>query len=265
MMIDLHTHLLYGVDDGSESVEMSMEMLRQAVSVNITGILVTPHVNAHTTPEAEKSINNTFQALCEMIRDKDLPVELKLAAEVNLIGSEVDWTTREWVKFGGEQRYMLVETPFFQLPADYADILFKIRLKKIIPVIAHPERNAGFQKDHQTLLEWIRQGALAQVDAGSLTGMFGKPCQIFSEHLLRAGAVHLVASDAHRDQGRNFLVLGHAYKKVEELTDSETAKKLFVDNPRCLWEGRPLAPGIPDESAFKLSFVDKIRRLLSTP
>jgi len=264
-MIDLHTHLLYGVDDGAESAEMTMEMLRQAVAANISGILVTPHVNAHTTPGAEKAIMDAFQAVSAMIREKGLPVELKLAAEVNMIGAEIDWTSREWVLIGGQQQYILVETPFFQLPADYAEILFKIRLKKIIPVIAHPERNAIFQKDHQPLLEWIRQGALVQVDAGSLTGMFGKPCQIFSEHLLRAGAVHLVASDAHRDKGRNFQVLAYAYKKVEALAGSETAKQLFVDSPQRLWEGQVLAPGLPDESAFKLSFVDKIRRLLSTP
>jgi len=264
-MIDLHTHLLYGVDDGSESAQVTLEMLHQAVETGITKILATPHVNAHTTEKAETAINNTYQAVCKLISDNKMPVALKLAAEVNMIGSEVDWTTREWVLTGGQQRYMLVETPFFQLPADYAELLFKIRLKKIVPIIAHPERNVTFQHNHKPLLEWIGQGALVQADAGSLTGMFGKACQIFSERLLRAGAVHLVASDAHRTEGRNFRVLTHAYKRVEEVTDAETAQRLFVDNPQRIWEGRTLTLPLPDMSALNLSFLDKIRRLLSTP
>ena len=264
-MIDLHTHVLPGIDDGSESIEMTMELIHQAVAAGISGILATPHVNAHTTPAAEAAIIRTYQAVCEKIKEANLSVDLKLAAEVNLIGSDVDWTAHDWVIISGEQRYLLVETPFFQLPAGYADILFQIRLKKITPIIAHPERNVNFQYDHAPLLEWIKQGALLQLDAGSLTGMFGRECQRFSERLLRAGAVHLVASDTHRPQGRNFMVLKHASKKVEAMAGSDTMQRLFVENPKCIWEGKTLTPALPDENRLQLTFIDKIRRVMSTP
>ena len=263
--IDLHCHWIPNIDDGARSVEDGLRMLAELGALGFRTVVATPHMRPGLFDNTRVDLENAYAQVQPVVVSKpDLP-QIALSSEHYL-----DDTVFQRLLAGSGLPYpggraVLIELSPVECPSLLDYRLVDLCRHRLIPVIAHPERNAGFQKDHQTLLEWIRQGALAQVDAGSLTGMFGKPCQIFSEHLLRAGAVHLVASDAHRDQGRNFLVLGHAYKKVEALTDSETAKKLFVDNPRCLWEGRPLAPGIPDESAFKLSFVDKIRRLLSTP
>jgi protein-tyrosine phosphatase len=264
-MIDLHTHVLYGVDDGAVSPEMTIALIDQAASVGISKILATPHVNAHTTEEAEAQIIRTFKIVAEQIEQAKLPVQLKLAAEVNLIGSDIDWLDHHWVLIGSRRRYILVETPFNQLPAGFAEILFRIRLNKITPVLAHPERNIGFQDDPATLVELINQGALVQMDAGSLTGQFGKECRRFSERLLRAGAVHLVGSDAHQPQGRDFFVLKEAYDKIKAEGGSETAQRLFYTNPQQIWEGKALPPGLADEAQLQLTFPEKVRRLFTTP
>jgi protein-tyrosine phosphatase len=265
MMIDLHTHVLFGVDDGADSPEMSMELINQAVSLGVTKILATPHVDAHTSAEAEDLIFRTYGSLSEMIIKENLSVELKLAAEVNLIGSGIDWLEHSWLLIGSGQRYILVETPFHQLPSDFADILFRIRLNKIVPILAHPERNFGFQENASELIEWINQGALVQTDAGSLTGQFGRECQRFSERLLRAGAIHLVASDAHHPQGRNYNVLKYACARIEEVAGSLRAAELSHDNPLKIWNGEPLAVNQPDAALIAPGFMDKIRRLLTSP
>ena len=186
-----------------------------------------------------------------------------MAAEVNLIGSDINWLEHEWVLFGGRQRYILVETPFHQMPSDYSEILFQIRLKKVTPILAHPERNMGFQENSQQLVEWINQGALVQLDAGSITGQFGKGCQRFSERLLKAGAVHLVASDAHHPKGRNYTVLKNAYRDIEENFGVEKAENLFVLNPGRIWEGETVMSGIENELSLNPTFGDKMRKIFS--
>ena len=260
-MVDLHSHYLYGVDDGAKSLEMSLELLAQAKSLGISRLLATPHVNAHTTPQAEEQILNTFKVLSALFDKKGIPVQIKLAAEVNLIGSDINWIDHNWVLIGDNQQYILVETPFHQMPLDFSEILFRIRLKKIIPILAHPERNIGFQDNPEQLVEWIHQGALVQADAGSFTGQFGKQCQRFSERLLKAGAVHLVASDAHDPKGRNYRVLKDAYTKICSDFTEDYAKRLFDDNPKRIWKGETVNAGIEDDSVLQLSMMDKIRQV----
>jgi protein-tyrosine phosphatase len=262
-MIDLHSHYLFAVDDGADSLEISLELLKQARDQGIIKLLATPHVNAHTTTRVEAEIKRNFDILFGEIEKNNLQVQLKLAAEVNMIGSEIDWPDHSWVLIGEEQKYMLVETPFQQMPLDYSDILFRIRLKKITPIMAHPERNVGFQKDPKQLLQWIHQGTLVQVDAGSITGQFGPVCQRFSHRLLKADAVHLVASDAHRIIGRNYTVLSEAKKIVEAKYGSEVAGLLFVENPDNIWQGKRVSGGINNEKALEPGFADKFRRIFS--
>jgi protein-tyrosine phosphatase len=259
-MVDLHSHFLYGVDDGAKTFDTSLEMLIQAESVGITKLLATPHVNAHTTPAVEKQIESTFKTLSRLTRENGIAVDLKLSAEVNVISSPILWWERPWVLIGDKYKYVLIETPFFRLPMDFSDILFKIRLKKITPVLAHPERNIDFQRDPSPLIEWINQGCLVQVDAGSIFGQFGKKCQRFTERLLKAGAVHLVGSDAHDPRGRNYRALQTACQKVESDFDATYAQSLFNRIPARIWDGKKVSVAAPDESVLQLSQLGKIRK-----
>ena len=223
-MVDLHSHFLHGVDDGARNSDVTLQMLLQAESVGITKLLATPHVNELTTPEISHHIKETFHSILQLIKKAGISVEIRLAGEVNLLASDLDLKEHEWVLIGNQQKYILVETPFQNLPQQYTEILFNLRLNKIIPVLAHPERNIKLQNDPSPLVEWINQGCLVQIDAGSVTGQFGRKCQRFAKRLLQARAAHLVASDAHDVKGRNYRVLENACKEVETLVDNSYAQ-----------------------------------------
>lgn len=262
-MIDLHSHFLYGVDDGARNLDMTIRMLIQAETLGITRLLATPHVNVHTTAEIEKQIQSNFISLCQIVKDQRIYVDLQLAAEVNMLENDLKWLDHSWVLIGDQPRYMLVETPFQGMPTGFSDTLFQIRLKNLTPVLAHPERNILFQKNPQLLVEWIHQGCLVQADAGSLVGQFGKKCQRFAERLLKAGAIHLVGSDAHETQWRNYHILAEAFQKVQGEYDRNYAQLLFDTNPGMIWEGKKMNDFPIDETALQTSIIKRAKDILN--
>ncbi len=249
-MIDLHSHFLYGVDDGARTSDTTVQMLAQAESVGISKLLATPHVNELTTPVIAHQIKETFHAIFQLMRKAGISIRIQLAGEVNLLSTSLDLTEYDWVLIGSKNKYILVETPFQSLPDRYSEILFDLRLKKITPILAHPERNIKLQNEPTQLINWINQGCLVQVDAGSITGQFGRKCQRFAERLLHARAVHVVGSDAHESRGRNYHVLEDAFKVVEAEVDNSYAQLLFEQNPGKIWDGEKIEETSIDETTL---------------
>lgn len=249
-MIDLHSHFLYGVDDGARTSDTTVQMLAQAESVGISKLLATPHVNELTTPVIAHQIKETFHAIFQLMRKAGISIRIQLAGEVNLLSTSLDLTEYDWVLIGSKNKYILVETPFQSLPDRYSEILFDLRLKKITPILAHPERNIKLQNEPTQLINWINQGCLVQVDAGSITGQFGRKCQRFAERLLHARAVHVVGSDAHESRERNYHVLEDAFKVVEAEVDNSYAQFLFEQNPGKIWDGEKIEETSIDETTL---------------
>jgi protein-tyrosine phosphatase len=262
-MIDLHSHFLFGVDDGAKNSDVTVQMLAQAESVGISKLLATPHVNEMMTPVVAHQIKESFHSIFQLIRKAGIDVQIKLAGEVNFLSNDLDLDEYNWVIIGMENKHILVETPFQSIPQRYSQILFNLRLKKITPLLAHPERNIKLQNDPSQLIEWIHQGCLIQVDAGSITGQFGKKCQRFAERLLFARAVHIVSSDAHGPQGRNYHVLKDAYKEVETLVDNSYAQLLFEQNPGKIWDGGKVKETTIDETALQATGWKKLKDVLN--
>jgi len=262
-MIDLHSHFLYGVDDGAKNSDITLQMLAQAESLGITKLLATPHINELTTPVVAHQIKETFHSIFQLMRKAEIFIRIQLAGEVNLLSTDFDLTEYEWVLIGSKQKYILVETPFQTLPARYSEILFHLRLNKIIPLLAHPERNMILQNQPAQLIKWINQGCLVQLDAGSITGQFGKKCQKFASRLLQARAVHVVGSDAHHSRGRNYHVLMDAFKVVESMVDNAYAQLLFKKNPGIIWNGDQLDVIPINEVALSKGGWNKFRDVLN--
>jgi protein-tyrosine phosphatase len=262
-MIDLHSHFLFGVDDGARNSDITVQMLAQAESVGITKLLATPHVNEMTTPVIAHLIKESFHEIYMLLRKAGISVQIKLAGETNLLSMNLDLEEYSWVLIGVTNKCLLVETPFHSLPARYSKVLFDLRLKKIKPLIAHPERNIKLQNNPGLLIEWIRQGCLVQLDAGSITGQFGKKCQRFAERLLLARAVHVVGSDAHSPRGRNYHVLADAFKVVETLVDNSYARLIFEKIPGKIWDGEKVNEFSIDEMALHASGWNKIKDALN--
>jgi protein-tyrosine phosphatase len=182
-MIDLHSHILPGIDDGARSMEDSLDIARAAVADGITVIAGTPHVRDDWPTDAGVMENRVVELRAEL---EQAGVALaKLPAE-------------ELRRFGlGGTRYLLVETPYYGWPLGLPDTLFALRAQGFVPVLAHPERNAEVQAHPERLAQLVEAGVLVQVTAASVDGRIGKRAQETGLRLIQNSLVHLLASDAH--------------------------------------------------------------------
>jgi protein-tyrosine phosphatase len=195
-MIDLHSHILRGIDDGAQTLEDSLEIARAAVGDGITVIAATPHVRDDWPTDAGLMEQRAGELQLELDR-AGIPLDVRTGGEI-----AVDWVprlaTHQLRRFGlGGSRHLLVETPYYGWPADLPDVLLSLRDRDFTPVLAHPERNADVQTHPERLVPLVEAGVLVQVTAASVDGRIGKRAQDCGLGLIGSGLAHLLASDAH--------------------------------------------------------------------
>jgi protein-tyrosine phosphatase len=196
-MIDLHSHILYGIDDGARSLEDSLEIAHAAVEDGITVIAGTPHVRDDWPTDADVMEHRVAELRAELVQ-VGIPLDVRPGGEI-----AVEWLKRlsieELSRFGlgGNPRYLLVETPYYGWPLALADRLFSLRAAGITPVLAHPERNAEVRANPDRLARLVEGGVLVQVTAASIDGRIGRRPQECARRLIEGGLVHMLASDAH--------------------------------------------------------------------
>ena len=224
-MIDLHCHILPGIDDGAKDMEDSIEIAREAVAEGITHILATPHYkNGHWDNE-KKDILVLVEELQKELDARDIPLTIFPGQEVRINGELFEDLTEDKIQFIDEgKQYVLIEFPTPSMPAYTESLFFELQKKGITPIIVHPERNHAVLKDPNVLLPFIEKGALAQLTAASYTGGFGKSIQKVSKQLIEANLVHFIASDAHNISSRSFH-MKEAYKKLEKEYGKEKANE----------------------------------------
>ena len=215
-MIDLHCHILHGIDDGAKNIEDSIDMARAAVAEGITHILATPHYkNGHWDNE-KKDILILVDELQEELDARDIPLTIFPGQEVRINGELFEDLAEEKIQFIDEgNQYVLIEFPTPSIPAYTESLFFELQKEGITPIIVHPERNRAVLKDPNVLLPFIEKGALAQLTAASYTGDFGKSIQKVSKQLVEANLVHFIASDAHNVSSRSFH-MKEAFRKLEK-------------------------------------------------
>lgn len=214
-LIDLHCHILPGIDDGSKSLEISLQLARDAIADGVKYIVATPHhLDRHFTNHATDvlALADWFQ---EQLNQNKLDLTIYGSQEIHLNG-DLDERIDDLLSLDANGKYLLVEFPHEQVPQYSKDLFFRLELMGITPIIAHPERNKQIKEDPNLLYEFVMDGALGQLTATSLTGGFGKDTQKFSEDLIDHGLVHIIASDAHALEGRK-LVLKEAYAALNKL------------------------------------------------
>ena len=262
-MIDIHSHFLYGLDDGAKNLKMSLAMLDQAQQLGITRLLATPHVNEHTTQPVISRIKSVFNEIKKILSDQDSVLKIELAAEINYNADLSQWLDKSWALIGPEKKYMFFELPMRGVPVDVSHTIFNLGLKKFTAVLAHPERISDILENPTQLLQWIRQGAIIQMNAGSITGQFGRKIKSFSERMLRANAVHMVASDAHDLIIRNYQVLLQAGNWISENISDEYTQILFYENPRRLLDGEEIIRFEVKEGELQRNIIGNILNLLN--
>jgi protein-tyrosine phosphatase len=196
-LIDLHSHILPGLDDGARTMEEAVEIARAALGDGIEAIAATPHVRDDYPTEAatmERRVGELQAALAEA----QVPLRLLTGGEVAI--DRLVRLEREDLKrfgLGGNPNFLLVEFPYYGWPLDLADQLFRLQLVGITPVLAHPERNADVQADPERLERIVESGTLVQLTAASLDGRLGRSPRETGLRLVSLRLAHLIASDAH--------------------------------------------------------------------
>lgn len=213
-MIDLHCHLLPGVDDGSKSMDISLKLANDAVRDGIDYALLTPHhMNGVYLNHKKAVIQQTQEFQVELDRHK---ISLKVfpGQEVRINGDLLTALDQDDILFADEGgRYLMLEFPSDDVPSYTNNIIYEIMQRGITPVIVHPERNIKIMKTPNILYDLLSKGCLSQVTAGSYVGIFGKKVKKFSEHLVKAGQVYVFASDAH-DLPKRKYEMTNAFKKL---------------------------------------------------
>ena len=237
-MIDLHCHILPGVDDGPVSQDESIAMARRAVKDGIQTIVATPHtLNGIYLNPAEEIISKVAN-LREMLLRNNLQLELHAAADVHLCPHMLELVASgDAFTVNDEKKYILLELPSQAIPKGVKDEIFELKLHGITPIITHPERNAIIQHDSDILYDLVSMGALGQVTAMSLTGGFGVFVRRAAEVMLKQRLVHIIASDAHSSDNRP-PVLSRAVEHAAEILGSyKEAMRMVTEVPAAILAG----------------------------
>lgn len=248
-MIDIHHHLLFGLDDGPSEIDTSAAMVEMAAKDGITHIVCTPHANARWSFDPE--VNR--QKLSEIEARVNGKVTLGLGCDFHLSYDNIEDALKNRSKYtiNGKQ-YLLVEFADLMIPTSMNDAFYEMIVAGIYPIITHPERNLTIQRHPERMKEWLREGCLVQVTASSLTGRFGRTAQSLAMQFLERDWVHFLATDAHNVESRP-PILREAYEVVAKRFGKETAERLCVSNPRAVfngdeWPEQPEAQDIDEES-----------------
>lgn len=240
-MIDLHNHLLPGIDDGARKLEETLEFLRIAARDGIRTITATPHMKQGVYDNTRQDILDRVNLVREAQKgDEAEAITLLPGAEVYFTADLKD-RAREGnlMTVGDGGRYLLLELPYQQIPLRVDDTIFQLRLLGITPLMAHPERVAYYVEDIERVAASVRLGALTQVTGASITGRFGAKVRDFSLRLLERNLVHVLASDSHDVRYRP-PVLSEAVKAAAEVVGEAAARRMVEDNPRAILEGREI-------------------------
>ena len=215
-MIDLHCHILPGVDDGAASLQESLSMAEQAIAQGITHLLCTPHHNNGRYENNKKSIIEAVHHLQNALDERNLPLTLLEGQEVRVTGELITAIEKDHLLFTDiTDTYLLLEFPTQDVPAFSESLFFELRTLGKVPVIVHPERNAIFREDPNRLIPFLEMGCLAQLTAPSIVGIFGKQIQKTAHDMVTHNLVQMVASDAHGVTKRRFY-LKEAYEIIEQ-------------------------------------------------
>jgi len=243
-LIDTHNHVIPYVDDGAEDWETSLTMLREGEADGITELVATPHILSDSDLQNEEKFISRFDELKHRAKDAGIGMKLHLGAEL-YVQPYFDLKKR-MATLADNGRYFLIEFPMSMIPGSIEARFFDLFPPEYIPIIAHPERNGTIIGKPEKALEFVKNGAMLQVTAGSLLGVFGSQVKSVAEQLMNTNLVHVIATDAH-DLIRRTLKLAKAFDYVSKKWGPEKAELLFSINPAKIIKAETVDIGEPFE------------------
>ena len=242
-MIDLHCHILSGVDDGASSDEESCLMAQMALDNGVTTVVMTPHCNVpgYFANYADAALAERFTHMEQLLHQRNIPLQLYRGMEVYVTHELPELLQQNRLLTLGNTRYLLVEFGFDESAGFTTDMLRIVMEHGLIPVVAHPERYYCAQDDHRLLMHWANEGCALQINKGSLFGLFGRHAAKAAHWCLAEGCVHLVGSDAHSPYRRTPR-LADAWAYIADYDSPEIAEFLLQENPRRILNNDSVRP-----------------------
>lgn len=247
--MDIHVHILPGLDDGAKTERDAIAMANIAAKCGTAGVVATPHVDPSCLPPGcsqVEAVRRAVASLQESIDSYGISIQVMPGTEIAMAPGLVAYLTRgEVIPVSDSGKYVLVELPFQTIPSYVEEEIFSMAAHGYIPIIAHPERNAEVIRNPNILIPFLEAGALAHVNAGSLVGREGQRPQQTAEILLGHGLAHIIASDGHSATSRQPR-LDRAFEIASRLVGEDEALKMVRDIPRAITLGEDVHVSEPE-------------------
>lgn|SRR2546422_4282387 len=241
-MIDIHSHILYGIDDGARDLEESLAMAEMAAGDGIQQMICTPHMfNGLSNDPQPAEVIDRVAALQKRIGDR---LTVLPGNEVHISHELADQAEKNRFTRLNLGNYVLVEFPSISIPFGAVELMYRLQLQRLHPILVHPERNREIQMRPSIIGEYVERGIFIQVTAMSITGEFGSAAKICVEQLLKHKCVHFIATDAHRAAKRP-PILSRGRDAAAAIVGKKQARRLVFDNPSAVIGGKLLSVEAP--------------------
>jgi len=249
-LIDLHCHILPGIDDGARSLDESIAMARSAVQDGIHTITATPHTLNGIYTNPAKEVTSRVADLQKILSENHIALRLYVGADVHLCPQMLDLIkSGDAGTIDNAGKFILLELPSLAIPRGLKDEIFSLKLNGITPIITHPERNPAIQQNIDIIYELVRMGSLCQITAMSITGNSGGKSMHCAEMLLIHRLAHVISSDAHSADGRPPVLSMAVEAAAEILGKYDEAKRMVTDIPASILAGN--MPYVPEPLPVK--------------
>ena len=251
-MIDFHSHILPAIDDGSKSIEDSIQILREAREAGFSKIISTSHyLEGYYEVEEEER-----KRLIQELRNEDIGLELYVGSEIYITENIIKLLEERKATSINNTNYVLFEFPLNSEPLNMYDIIYDMLEYKLVPILAHPERYSFVQKNPNLIYDLIQKGVLMQSNYGSIIGLYGDKAQIIVKKLLENNMVHFLGRDVHK-KNSIYPKVQIALKEIENIVGREKLEELTTINPAYVLENKSIDIDEPRE--IKLSLKEKMK------
>ncbi|MCK0206422.1 capsular biosynthesis protein [Starkeya koreensis] len=245
-MIDLHSHILPGIDDGAPDMRTSLEMARMQVEQGVRIAACTPHILPGVFHNSGAQIRGAVARLQAALDEAGIALRLVTGADNHVVPGFAEGLRQGHLLTLGDTRYVLVEPPHNLAPARLDELVFSILLANYVPIITHPERLRWVEDKYELIESLAARGVWMQVTSGSLTGRFGRRPKYWAERMIGEGIIHILASDAH-DTVKRPPDLAEGWRAAERLVGRAEADRLVFGRPRDIILDKPAAECAPIE------------------
>jgi protein-tyrosine phosphatase len=240
-MIDLHSHIIYSVDDGSRSLEESIAILKEAYEKGITDMVATPHYMKGAMTSTPEMVDQKLKVIKERLIEENIDINLYSGHEVYVDASIFEDLENKEINTIEDTDYLLIELPLSQELNNLEDLIFELQIKGYNVILAHPERYHFVQQEIHVLDDLVNGGVLLQLNISSLTGRYGEAAQKTAKELLRASMIHILGTDVHHQESYN-LAIEESKEVLQKLVTKKMYDDLLVNNGRKVLTNEAVTP-----------------------